>query len=149
MPLPKLEVAPDAERSRTMRAVRAVDTKPEMIVRRIVHGLGRRYRLHAKALPGKPDLAFKRDQRAIFVHGCFWHGHDCKRGARTPKRNAAYWQAKISRNITRDATNLTALADAGWRTLVVWECETRDRLALRQRLAYFLDVHGAGKKHQD
>ncbi len=138
MPLPKPEKAPDAERSRTMRAVKAKDTAPELRVRRIAHALGRRYRLHAKGLPGKPDLAFARDMKAIFVHGCFWHGHDCARGARTPKTNRAYWEAKIARNVARDRTALAALAERGWRTLVVWECETRDAAALTERLANFL-----------
>lgn len=149
MPLPKLDQRPDAQRSRTMRAVRSADTKPEMIVRRLVHGLGRRYRLHAKDLPGKPDLTFRRDKRAIFVHGCFWHGHDCPRGARTPKRNAAYWQAKIARNRSRDAETLGLLATAGWRTLVIWECETRDRDALAHRLAGFLGVRPPDRKNLD
>lgn len=138
MPLPKLDRAPDAQRRKTMRAVKAKNTGPEMLVRRIAHGLGRRFRLHRNDLAGKPDLVFARDRRAIFVHGCFWHGHDCKRGARTPKTNRAYWQAKIARNVARDADALAALADRGWRTLVVWECETRDGAALEARLAAFL-----------
>jgi len=143
MALPKLENAPDAARSRTMRQVRAKDTKPEMIVRRAAHALGRRFRLHRKDLPGRPDLAFARDRRAIFVHGCFWHGHDCKRGARTPKTNRAYWEAKIARNMARDRDALASLAALGWETLVVWECETRDLPALRERLAAFLrPAHG-------
>jgi len=140
MPLPKLDRTPDAQRRKTMRAVKSKDTKPEMIVRRIAHGLGRRFRLHRKDLPGAPDLTFARDRRVIFVHGCFWHGHDCKRGARTPKTNNAYWSAKIARNRARDAAALTQLRDDGWRALVVWECETRDREILRQRIADFLDA---------
>lgn len=138
MPLPKLEKTPDTARSRTMRAVKAKNTSPEMRVRRLVHAHGRRYRLHAKGLPGSPDLAFARDAKTIFVHGCFWHGHDCARGARTPKTNRAYWEAKIARNRTRDRAALAALADLGWRTLVIWECETRDAAALEARLVSFL-----------
>ena len=140
MLLPKLDRAPDAQRRRTMRAVKAKDTKPEMIVRRIAFGLGRRFRLHRKDLPGAPDLVFARDRRLIFVHGCFWHGHSCKRGARTPKANRAYWEAKIARNVARDSATLARLDAMEWRTLVVWECETRDRTTLTARLAKFLDV---------
>jgi DNA mismatch endonuclease (patch repair protein) len=121
-----------------MRAVRGKDTAPEMRVRRVAHALGRRFRLHRRDLPGSPDLVFARDRKAIFVHGCFWHGHDCPRGARAPKANAAYWSAKIARNKARDAAALTALAVRGWRTLVLWECETRPEAALRSRLASFL-----------
>lgn len=140
MALPKLDRQPDAQRRHAMRAVRSADTKPEMVVRRMVHGLGRRYRLHAKALPGSPDLTFARDRRVIFVHGCFWHGHDCPRGARTPKTNRAYWTAKIAGNVSRDAAALSALAELGWEARIVWECETRDAAALRRRLAAFLNV---------
>ena len=123
-----------------MRAVRSGDTGPERIVRRIAHGLGRRFRLHRKSLPGTPDLVFARDAKVIFVHGCFWHGHDCKRGARTPKTNRDYWRAKIARNVARDAANVAALVEDGWHVLVVWECETRDRVVLTRRLADFLKI---------
>jgi len=138
IPLPKLDQAPDAQRRRTMAAVKGKDTKPERVVRRIAHGLGRRFRLHRKDLPGTPDLVFARDRKAIFVHGCFWHGHDCKRGARTPKTNRAYWEAKIARNVARDRAAIQALEAAGWTPLVVWECETRDVEALTARLRRFL-----------
>lgn len=128
---------PDPARSAVMRAVRAKDTTPEMIVRRMVHGMGYRYRLHAKDLPGKPDLCFRARRKVIFVNGCFWHGHDCRRGARPPRENAAYWSAKIARNAARDAANLAALAETGWAALTIWECETpvrrRDELAARLR----------------
>jgi DNA mismatch endonuclease (patch repair protein) len=93
------------DRSRVMRAVKGKDTKPEMIVRRMAHALGYRYRLHRTDLPGSPDLVFAGRQKVIFVHGCFWHGHDCARGSRQPKTNAEYWRAKIARNVTRDAAN--------------------------------------------
>ena len=118
---------PSETRSRTMRAVKSRDTAPEMIVRRLVHSLGYRYRLHRSDLPGKPDLAFPRLRKIIFVHGCFWHGHHCKRGARAPKENAAYWSTKIQRNARRDVEHHAALTREGWRCLIVWECETRDR----------------------
>ena len=112
-------------RRRTMRAVKAKNTAPELIVRRILHAAGYRYRLHDKRLPGKPDLVFPSRRKVIFVHGCFWHGHGCKRGNRLPKRNAAYWRDKIKRNQRRDRVQLVALREAGWRSLVLWECELR------------------------
>ena len=121
-----------------MRAVKSRDTKPEMIVRRLVHGMGVRYRLHRADLPGKPDLVFGPRRKVIFVHGCFWHGHDCKRGARTPKTNTDYWVAKIDRNRARDARSAAALEDQGWAGLIVWECEIKDRDALATRLEDFL-----------
>jgi DNA mismatch endonuclease (patch repair protein) len=127
------------ERSRVMQTVKSKDTKPEMIVRRLAHALGYRFRLHRKDLPGSPDLVFVGRKKAIFVHGCFWHGHDCKRGSRQPKTNANYWRAKIGRNVSRDAANLRALDDQGWRALVIWECEMKDRTALAERLKGFLD----------
>jgi DNA mismatch endonuclease (patch repair protein) len=127
-----------ADRSAIMRAVRAKDTAPEVTVRRLAHGLGRRFRLQRRDLPGTPDLTFPKDQKIVFVHGCFWHGHDCPRGARAPKTNVAYWSAKIARNRARDAAALEALAARGWRSLVVWECETKNVAALRRRLARFL-----------
>lgn len=126
------------ERSRVMRAVKGKNTTPEMIVRRMAHALGYRYRLHRKDLPGSPDLVFAGRKAVIFVHGCFWHGHDCKRGSRQPKTNAEYWRAKIARNVDRDAANLQALENQGWRALVLWECELKDREALAERLRGFL-----------
>ncbi len=126
------------QRSRIMRAVRGVDTAPEMAVRRMVHGMGYRFRLHRRDLPGKPDLVFPRLYRVVFVHGCFWHGHDCARGARAPKANAEYWRAKIARNGARDSANMAALKNAGWRTAVIWECELKNLAYVKQRLVRFL-----------
>jgi DNA mismatch endonuclease (patch repair protein) len=131
----------DAEkRSAVMRAVKSSDTAPERAVRAAVRtaGFARRYRLHGAHLPGKPDLVFTALRKVVFVHGCFWHGHDCKRGARQPKDNAAYWRNKIERNRARDAASLRALKRDGWSALVVWECETREEAALTRRLATFL-----------
>ena len=145
MPLPKLDTAPSARRSQTMRAVRSKDTKPEMVVRRLAHGLGRRFRLHRKDLPGAPDLAFARDKKAIFVHGCFWHGHDCPRGARTPKTNQDYCRAKIARNKARDRAAVRDLDAMGWQALIIWECDLKDRAILERRLARFLDVAAADR----
>lgn len=126
------------ERARVMAAVKGQNTKPEMIVRRLAHALGYRFRLHRKDLPGKPDLVFPGRRKVIFVHGCFWHGHDCARGARQPKQNAEYWRAKIGRNVERDAANLAALEALDWQVLVIWECEMKDRDALADRLKAFL-----------
>jgi DNA mismatch endonuclease (patch repair protein) len=128
----------EAMRSRTMRAVKGKDTKPEWIVRRLLHAAGYRYRLHVKDLAGKPDLVFPATRKVIFVHGCWWHGHDCARGARPAKTNAGYWSAKIARNVARDARHLAALRAAGWRVLTVWECELK-RHGLMRRLVRFLE----------
>lgn len=125
-------------RSRIMRAVKAHDTAPEMAVRRCVHSMGFRFRLHRKDLPGTPDLVFSQLRKVVFVHGCFWHGHDCARGARAPKANADYWRAKIARNKLRDLENLSQLRDSGWDTAVVWECELADMMILQTRLQNFL-----------
>jgi DNA mismatch endonuclease, patch repair protein len=125
-------------RSRIMRAVKASDTAPEMAVRRCVHSMGFRFRLHRKDLPGTPDLVFPKLRKVIFVHGCFWHGHDRARGARAPKANADYWRAKITRIRLRDAVNLSKLRDEGWATAVVWECELGDMVTIQKRLGAFL-----------
>lgn len=124
-----------------MRAVRSKDTKPELIVRRLVHGLGYRFRLHRRDLPGNPDLVFPARRKVIFVHGCFWHHHDCKRGDRQPKENADYWAAKIARNVERDAANLAKLRSLGWEAMIVWECElvSAHRQKLTQELVRFLE----------
>ena len=110
------------QRSAVMRAVKGRDTTPELAVRRILRAAGIGYRLGGRGLPGRPDLVMPGRRVAVFVHGCFWHGHDCARGARQPKANADYWSAKIGRNRARDAATLTALARAGWRVVTVWEC---------------------------
>jgi DNA mismatch endonuclease, patch repair protein len=121
-----------------MRAVKGRDTKPEMLVRRLAFGMGYRYRLHRKDLPGKPDLVFAKRRKVVFVHGCFWHGHDCARGARLPKQNAEYWTKKIARNKERDATHLAALKEMGWSSLIIWECELKEPEKVAHRLSQFL-----------
>lgn len=121
-----------------MRAVKGRDTSPERLVRRIAHGMGYRFRLHRRDLPGKPDLTFPARRAVVFVNGCFWHGHGCKRGARVPKTNTAYWTAKVARNVARDARHLKRLESEGWRALVLWECELKDGAGLKKRLARFL-----------
>ena len=122
------------KRSAVMRRVKARNTTPEMTVRRALTRLGARYRLHRKDLPGSPDIVMPGRRLALFVHGCFWHGHDCARGARTPKANRDYWVAKVERNRARDARSRTALEAAGWRVETIWECELKDAAALEARL---------------
>jgi len=113
------------QRSAVMRRVKGRDTGPEMKVRRALRAAGIGYRLGGCGLPGRPDLVMKGRRTVVFVHGCFWHGHDCPRGARQPKGNADYWIAKIDRNRTRDARVADELMAAGWRVLTVWECDLR------------------------
>ncbi|MEL6365970.1 MAG: very short patch repair endonuclease [Pseudomonadota bacterium] len=113
------------KRSAVMRAVGSKNTGPEMRLRKALHAAGYRYRLHRKDLPGSPDLVFPRLKAVIFVHGCFWHGHDCPRGSREPKQNADYWRAKIARNRERDRAAVEALEASGWRALAVWECQLK------------------------
>lgn len=137
-PLPSTDVFTPAERSAVMRRVKGKDTAPELKVRRRLWRLGARYRLHRGDLPGTPDIVMAGRRLAVFVHGCFWHGHDCARGARQPKANAAYWTAKIGRNRERDARSREALAALGWRSETVWECELRDPSALEDRLRRLL-----------
>ena len=127
-----LPVTPD--RSAMMARVRGANTRPEMAVRRAVHALGLRFRLHRKDLPGTPDLVLPRWKTVLFVHGCFWHRHPGCRKAGAPKTRAAFWQAKFDRNVARDERTAAALRQAGWRVETVWECETRDPGALRERL---------------
>lgn len=129
----------DPERSRIMRAVKSRDTAPEMTVRRLVYSMGYRYRLHRKDLPGKPDLTFQSRRKVIFIHGCFWHGHDCKRGARVPKNNREYWETKIARNRERDSQHDEGLRREGWRILVVWECQIQEQTALIDLIRRFLE----------
>lgn len=125
-------------RSANMRAVKNRDTGPERIVRQIVHRMGYRFRLHRSDLPGKPDLAFPGRCAVIFVNGCFWHRHHCKRGRGKPKTNAAFWAAKLTRNARRDAMQVSLLRKTGWRTLVIWECELKNERRAASRLRRFL-----------
>lgn len=134
------DVYDKAKRSAVMARVRSKDTGPERRLRRLLTGLGARYRLHRKDLPGSPDVVLPGRKLVFFVHGCFWHGHDCARGARVPKANRDYWQAKVARNVARDERALAALAIAGWRAEVVWECEFRDEAALSARLQALLEA---------
>lgn len=128
----------DPVRSKIMSAVKGKNTGPEMAVRSMLHRWGFRYRLHARDLPGKPDIVFRKRKKVIFVHGCFWHGHDCPHGHRQPHTNQKYWNTKIKRNRERDATAIHALESEGWRVLTIWECETGNADELRARLTAFL-----------
>ena len=121
-----------------MAAVRQRDTAPEMWVRRTLHREGYRFRLHARDLPGRPDLVFPGRRKVIFVHGCFWHGHACRRG-RLPESNMEFWRAKITGNKARDSKVVGELECAGWEICVVWQCEMGDRESLERRLIRFLD----------
>lgn len=125
-----------------MRAVKATDTGPELAVRRLLFSLGYRYRLHRRDLPGNPDIVFPGSKAVIFVHGCFWHGHSCKRGARVPKTNTDYWTQKIQLNVKRDETNMQKLKALGWQICVVWECEIKDTEHLQNTLTKFLVNYG-------
>lgn len=122
-----------------MRAVRSKDTGAEMTVRRLVHSLGYRYRLHRRDLPGTPDLVFPSRRAVIFVHGCFWHQHHCRRGARIPKTRSEYWVPKLLRNQRRDERQQDSLRRTGWRILVIWECQINDPNRLRRRISQFLE----------
>ena len=128
-------------RSRTMRAIRSKGMKPELAVRRLVHGMGYRYRLHRHDLPGRPDMVFPGRRKVIFVHGCFWHQHtdpSCKIAHR-PKSNRDYWLPKLERNITRDAEHCARLAEAGWDVLVLWECDVATGDGITGRIREFLE----------
>lgn len=132
---PPTDVFTPEQRSAIMRRVKGRDTAPELKVRRLLWRMGARYRLHRKDLPGKPDIVLAGRKLAIFVHGCFWHGHDCARGARVPKANRDYWLGKVARNRARDADARAKLDAMGWRVLVVWECALKDEAGLEERLS--------------
>src|SRR5271169_2803158 len=128
------------KRSAVMRQVKGKDTAPELVVRGLIWSLGGRYRLHRRDLPGKPDIVLTRRRLAVFVHGCFWHGHDCARGARVPKANRDYWLGKVGRNRERDIASKAALEAKGWRVETIWECELKDRTALEARVKGWLSA---------
>lgn len=130
-----------SDRKRTMQQVRSVDTKPEMVVRRMLHGMGYRYRLHRSDLPGKPDIVFIRQRCVIFVHGCFWHSHNCKAGVKRPKTNKDYWQNKLEKNRLRDEVHQEQLKANGWNVLIVWECDVKQLEQLQSKLITFLENH--------
>jgi len=123
-----------------MSAVRSKNTNPELLVRRLIFSLGYRFRLHARELPGSPDIIFPAQRKAIFVHGCFWHGHDCPTGKNRPKSNVAYWKDKLARTRVRDKRNQAQMDELDWRVLILWECEIKETLKLGHRLNDFLKI---------
>ena len=127
------------QRSERMSRVRGRNTGPELVVRSVLHCLGYRFRLHGRDIPGSPDIVFRSRRSVILVHGCFWHRHACFNGRRLPKSRLSFWRPKLEGNKRRDAAIRSRLRRAGWRVLVVWECQTRDRSRLAERLATFLD----------
>jgi DNA mismatch endonuclease, patch repair protein len=132
------------QRSRIMKSVGDRDTGPELTIRRLLHRLGYRYRLHRRDLPGRPDIVFPGRRKAIFVHGCFWHGHGCSKG-KLPRSRPEYWTAKIKGNQDRDVRVVTLLKDAGWRTLSVWQCELKNLDGIGRALRKFLGPPGDGR----
>jgi DNA mismatch endonuclease, patch repair protein len=134
------DVLTPEQRRKNMSAIRGRDTKPEKAVRSLVHALGYRYRLHYRKLPGRPDMVFVARRKVIFIHGCYWHMHDCPYGRVVPKTNAEFWQAKRQGNVARDRRNLEALTADGWQSVVIWECEIKDRDRLRQTITKFLET---------
>jgi len=123
-----MEKIDKATRSRVMASVKSKNTKPEMLVRSTAHKLGYRFRLHRKELPGSPDIVFPSRHIALFVHGCFWHGHDCKHGQRQPATNVEYWRDKLRRNTERDARVQAQLIELGWKPITIWECQIKTNL---------------------
>lgn len=126
------------QRRHNMSRIRSGDTKPELIVRSMIHRMRYRYALHCRQLPGKPDIVLTSRKKIVFVHGCFWHAHKCRWGEVTPRTNGEYWKEKISSNTKRDKKHLKALRLAGWRVLVVWECQVRSPNRLTWRINRFL-----------
>jgi DNA mismatch endonuclease (patch repair protein) len=122
-----------------MSRIRSANTKPEMVVRRLVHGMGYRYRLHAKALPGNPDLAFRARRKVIFIHGCFWHQHGC-RHYRMPRTRKDFWEPKLERNKARDAQVRREIHALGWQAMVIWECQIKNLARLQDRITAFLET---------
>ena len=135
-----------ATRSATMRAVKSKNTSLEMRIRNLLHRAGYRYRLHRADLPGKPDLVFPGRRKIIFLHGCFWHGHDCRPKIR-PTSNIDYWMPKIEGNKVRDARNIAALREAGWQVLVLWECELNNEAAVMRAIKTLLSEETQDKIH--
>ena len=126
------------QRARNMSNIRSHHSKPEKLVRSLLHRLGYRFRLHSRSLPGNPDIVLPKYSAAILVHGCFWHRHPGCRGCTTPKTNLDYWLPKLEGNAERDKRHKKALAELGWKVLIVWECEIRNRERLKRKLLRFL-----------
>ena len=136
--LPMTDIVDSDKRSEMMSGIRSRDTKPELIVRRIAHRLGFRFRVHRRDLPGSPDIVFPKHQAVIMVHGCFWHRHPDCQYASTPKTRVQFWENKFEGNVVRDRRSQSALRHLGWRVLVIWECETKDHDAVAARIVSYL-----------
>jgi len=136
--MPRHDPLTPAQRSERMSRIRNADTKPEKVVRRLIHSMGYRFRLHVRDLPGHPDLVFRSRKKVIFVHGCFWHQHGCRQ-YRQPRSKLSFWEAKLARNKARDAEVIRALEELDWRVLVIWECEMKEITSLRSQIKSFLE----------
>ncbi len=126
-----MDIYSKEQRSKLMSCVRTQNTKPEVLVRKALHGMGFRFRLHNKSMPGRPDIVLSRYRTVVFVNGCFWHGHDCSKGTTLPKTNALFWKEKLKANVERDKKKTRELEEQGWRVVVVWECQTKSSEYLR------------------
>lgn len=143
------DIKTSEERSRNMAAIKSTDTRPEMLVRRYLHSMGWRYRLHSKKLPGKPDIVMRRFMTVIFVNGCFWHGHRGCKYYRLPKSNTEFWEQKIEQNRLRDERDILALTELGWRVIVIWECELRNGEQRKQTFKKLSGILSRTYTHQD
>jgi len=146
-----MDVFSKDKRSQIMSKVGAKDTKPELIVRSLLHRMGYRFRIHCSHLPGNPDISLPKHRKVILVHGCFWHGHiDCPR-AKRPSTNREFWQKKLDKNIERDRQNVAKLVALGWAVLVIWQCEVKDLSKLKQRIQMFMgkDTEQCGISTED
>lgn len=128
------------QRKKNMAAIKSRNTKPEKTVRSLIHRMGYRFRLHCKSLPGKPDIVLPKHRKIVFVHGCFWHSHDCKYGLVSPKTNVCYWEEKRLKNKVKDSENLDELRKQGWSVLIIWECKLKDKADLEENLQSFLSL---------
>ena len=135
-----MDVLTKQQRQRNMRAIRGRDTRPEMFVRRLVHSMGYRYRLHGRGLPGRPDLVFASRKKVLFVHGCFWHRHRCKYGRVVPATRRRFWLEKLQKNVVRDRRVRRQLRALGWESLTIWECQLKQQDRLSNRMRSFLDT---------
>ena len=134
-----MDVFTKEKRSRIMSKVKGKDTKPERLVRSLLHGMGYRFRLHRRNLPGNPDIVLPKHRKVIFVHGCFWHGHEeCSRSKR-PASNQKFWDEKLNKNIQRDKNNILTLRNMDWTPLIIWTCEVKDIVSLKLKLQNFLE----------
>ena len=134
-----MDVFDKEKRSRVMSKIKDKNTKPEVLVRSVLHRMGYRFRLHGKDLPGKPDIILPKYKKVIFVHGCFWHGHEGCDKSKRPSANREFWDKKLDKNINRDQKNIAELNKYGWETLIIWTCETKDIQTLKQKLTTFLE----------